>query len=439
MVDIGSLRSSLVKVKSKLTGSGVWVSLGFTQHSYVFTAKHNINVKEFDVFDSNGKKLDSTYVCDLPGLDIAILKIDERCDNRVEFCLDDNIQKDTDSTSWILGYPKALVKTSDFRAIEHEGKILLDNERLFFRIDENLPMYADRDNIEGFSGGPIFEVTKNVIYLKGIITDSFDEGFCYHRIYGVKSKDIYPLLPEDLISELYKKHNIEDIVNKSCQILDEKIIEYIVSGGFLDKLKQVDFKLLENCEYFYLPDDKNKSTQQVSFLRNEKSLQSYIHSRIISMVMDNTLFNINLNPTKFESKKLFTIHVTDFTETHQLMAKLIKQSHSLDYSNAIIMIIYSTEENDLKFVKKKRVSKVIANFADGKVPELYNDSIPIYEKAGLKSFLETRKNAAMKFSIINIKFLVQMIVEQIFNELYDEKYDMEELQKEITKVVKFYE
>jgi hypothetical protein len=439
MVDVGCLHSALVKVKSKLTGSGVWISLGFTEHSYVLTAEHNIDSHDFEVFDSTGRKLDSSYVCKLNGLDISVLKINERCVNNVELCLEDCTKIDKDSRFWILGYPKALVKISDFKSIEHEGTILIDNDNIFFRIDENLPDYADRDNVEGFSGGPIFQVSKNVIYLKAIVTDSFDDNFTYKRIYGVRAKDIYELLPKDIISELYNKKCLESIVDKSCKVLDDKIIEYIINGNFLDKLNCIDLNKLEGCEYFYLPDDKDKSTQHVSLLRNEESLKSYIHSRIISMVMDETLSNISLNPTKFESNKLFTIHVTDFTETHQLIAKLIKQEHSLDYSNAIIMIIYSTDDNDLSFVKKKRISKVIADFADGREPELYNDSIPINEKVKLKSFLETRKSADMKFSIINIKFLVKMIVEQVKNELYGECYNQQNLQKEVIEVVKYYE
>lgn len=439
MVDIGCFHSALVKVKSKLTGSGVWISLGFTEHSYVLTAEHNIDSHDFEVFDNTGRKLDSSYVCKLDGLDISILKINERCTNKIELCLEDSARIDKDSSCWILGYPKSLVKTSDFKAIEHEGTILFDNENVFFRIDENLPSYADRDNVEGFSGGPIFQVTKNVIYLKAIITDSFDDNFSYKRIYGVRSRDIYTKLPKEIVSELYSQECIEEIVDKSCKVLDDKIIEYIINGNFLDKLNCIDLNGLEACEYFYLPDDKDKITQHVSLLRNEESLKSYIHSRIISMVMDETLSNVSLNPTEFESNKLFTIHVTDFTETHQLIAKLIKQENSLDYSNAIIMIIYSTDDNDLSYVKKKRISKVISNFADGREPELYHDSIPINEKAKLRSFLETRKSADMKFSIINIKFLVKMVVEQIRNELYDECYNQQDLQREVMEVVKYYE
>lgn len=439
MIDIGCLHSALVKVKSKLTGSGVWISLGFAEHSYVLTADHNIDSHDFEVFDSTGRKLDSSYVCKLDGLDISILKINERCVNKIELCLEDSAKIDKDSSCWILGYPKALVQTSDFKSIEHEGTILVDNEKIIFRIDENLPNYADRDNVEGFSGGPIFQVSKNVIYLKAIITDSFDDNFSYQRIYGVRSRDIYARFPKDIVSELYNKGCVEGIVDKSCKVLDKKIIEYIINGNFLDKLNCIDLNTLEGCEYFYLPDDKDKSTQHVSLLRNEESLKSYIHSRIISMVMDEALSNVILNPTKFESNKLFTIHVTDFTETHQLIAKLIKQENSFDYSNAIIMIIYSTDDNDLSYVKKKRISKVIADFADGREPELYHDSIPINEKMKLKSFLETRKIAGMKFSIINIKFLVKMIVEKVKNELYGECYNQQELQREVIEVVKYYE
>lgn len=442
MVDVGCLHSALVKVKSKLTGSGVWISFGFTEYSYVLTAKHNIEGDEVEVFDYTGKKLDSTYVCSLDGLDISILKIHKKCDNKIELCLDDLEELegiDKHSRCWILGYPKSLVKISEFKSIEHEGTILINHDDIFFRIDENLPQYSDRDIIEGFSGGPMFEVFKDVIYLKGIITDTFDDSFSYKKIYGVKSHKIYAALPKEVKDELYCNDHIQNIVDQSCQVLDEKINEYILEGNFLDKLNYMNLETLQDCKYFYLPDDKAKITQHISLLRNEDSIKSYIHSRIISMIMDDELSNVSLNPTKFDNNKLFTMHVTDFTETHKLIAKLIRQENSLDYSNSIILIIYSNDNNDLKYVTKKRISKIISNFAEGREPELYSNSIPINERAKLRNFLETRKSAGMKFSIINIKFLVQMIIEHIKNELYDDTYNKEVVKGEIIQVVKAYE
>lgn len=439
MVDVGHLHSALVKVKSKLTGSGVWISFGFSEHSYVLTAKHNIEDEKFEVFDYKKRKLNSTLICSLNNMDISIIKIHEKCNNKIELCLDDFNICDKDSKCWILGYPKALIKNSIYSSIEHEGTILIKHEDIFFRINDILPQYFDRDNIEGFSGGPMFEVSNGTVYLKGIITDTFDENFSYQKIYGVKSQNIYEALPDEVKQELYCSDYLSNIVDQSCEILDDKINDYIMEGDFLNKLNCINLENLQDCEFFYLPDDRPKKTQHVSLLRNEEAIKSYIHSRIISMITDEEFSNVCLNPTKFENKKLFTIHVTDFTETHKLIAKLIRQENSLFYSDSIILIIYSNSNNDLKYVKKDRIAKVISNFSEGREPELYNNKIPINERSQLKSFLETRKNAGVKFSIINVKFLVEMIVEYIKNELYDEMYDKEMVKNKIIEAVKAYE
>ena len=60
--DVGALRASLVKVKYKLTGSGVWINLGFNDHSYVFTAKHNIDGDSIEVYNYKGEKLNASYI-----------------------------------------------------------------------------------------------------------------------------------------------------------------------------------------------------------------------------------------------------------------------------------------------------------------------------------------------------------------------------------------
>ncbi|WP_273859903.1 hypothetical protein [Photobacterium sp. GSS17] len=438
-VDLSNLHAALVQVKSKLKGSGVWLNLGLTEHSYVLTATHNIDVDNIEVYDSNKKLLDSEFVCSLEEFDVSIIKINIACNNNIELCIDEKIKMNHDSKCWILGYPKSLVKTSIHKSIEHQGTILNVEEKMFFRIDENLPTYSDKDNIEGFSGGPIFEVTNDTIYLKGIITDSFDESFSYQRILGTKLIKVIDSLPSLIKEEIKCKNTIDEIVEKSCEVLDEKIIQYILDGDFLEKLKYLDLEELQKCKYFYLPDDQPKNTQHLSLLRNLESLKSYIHTRIISMIMDEELSDVLLNPTNFESERIFTIHVTDFKEKHKLVANLIRQENSFEYSNSIVLIIYSNDNNDLKYLTKKRVSRVISNYAEGRIPELYDTSASVLEKGRLRNFLEPIKKSRMKFSVINIKFLVEMIVSHIENEFYDEEYDKSLIKNEIIEVVKKYE
>lgn len=437
--NIEQLYSSLVKIKSKLIGSGVWLNLGLTEHSYVLTAEHNIDGKDVEVFDQKGVKLKSTYLCSLKGMDISIIKIEEQCDNKIELCLSDADIQDSKSTCWILGYPKSLVKTSKFKSMEHQGTILLKKENIFFRIDENLPKDVDESNIEGFSGGPIFEVSNGVTYLKGIITDRCDDDFSYQKIYGEKSSEIYAELPDTVKDELICKNSIAKIVSQSCDQLGDKIGEYILESNLLEKLNSINLDELKSCEYFYLPDDKPKAMQHLSLLRNKTAVEAYVHSRILSIMMDETLSDISVNPSDFESNKLFTIHVTDFTRAHQLVAKLIRQENSLIFSNATILVIYSNENNDLKYVSKKRVSRIISNFSEGNEPELYNIGAPISEKGRIRSFLEARKNAGLKFAVFNIKFLIDMIVQHIEDELYGEQYVKSIVKQEVVEAIRKYE
>ncbi|HAG52389.1 MAG TPA: hypothetical protein DCL21_01220 [Alphaproteobacteria bacterium] len=438
-IDLSHLHAALVQVKSKLKGSGVWLNLGLTEHSYVLTATHNIDINNIDVYDSNHELLDSEFVCSLEGLDVSLIKIKTACNSNIELCLDEEKTNNDNSKCWILGYPKSLVKTSPHSSIQHQGTILNVEEKMIFRIDEILPAYSDKDNIEGFSGGPIFEVSNESIYLKGVITDSFDDGFFYQRILGTKLVKVINSLPTLIKEEIKCKNTIDTIINKSCDVLDEKITKYILDGDLLEKLNYIDLEKLQNCKYFYLPDDQPKNTQHLSLMRNLESLKSYVHTRIISLIMDDELSDVLLNPTKFEAKRIFTIHVTNFKEKHELIAKLIRQENSFEYSNSIVLIIYSGDDNDLKYITKNRVSKVISNYAEGRTPELYDTSASIQERGRLRNFLDPIKKSQMKFSVINIKFLVGMIVSHIEDEFYDEEYDRSLIKDEIIEVVKKYE
>lgn len=437
--NVEKLHSSLVKIKSKLIGSGVWVNFGFTEHSYVLTAEHNIDGENVEVFDQSGNKLNSTYLCSLDGMDISVIKIEGQCDSQVELCLNDIERNNIDSACWILGYPKALVKISEFKSMEHQGTVLQNGDDIFFRIDDKLPKDVTKSNIEGFSGGPIFEVSNGVIYLKGIITDTFDDDFSYQKIYGVKSSSIYQDLPENMKDELVCKTSIEKAVTEACDKIDGKVGEYILDSNILDKLDSISLDKLKNCEYFYLPNDKPKTTQHLSLLRNKRIIEAYVHSRILSIMVDENLDDININPSRYESSKFFTIHVTDFTKAHELVAKLIRQENSLDFEDAVILVIYSNENNNLKYVSKKRVSRVIANFSEGKEPDLYDVSAPIRERVLIKDFLNTRKKVGLKFAVFNIKFLIDAILQHIEDELYGEAYHKNVVKQEIVKVIKNYE
>lgn len=439
-MNIGTLYSSLVKVKSKLIGSGVWINLGFDEHSYVLTANHNIHDEKIEIFNIKGDELESSYIGQIGELDIAIIKIHSKCDINVGLCLDDHAELKSDSKCWILGFPKSLVKISEYKSIDLEGSILFYDEDIFFRIEQGLPENSEREHIDGFSGGPIFEITsKGDIYLKGIITDSFDDNFSYKRIRGEKISTIYNNLPEEIKNDICSPDFISNYLNRVPLLLNQDIDEVLLDDDFLKHLKKIDLNDLNECKYFYLPDDRAKATQHISLLTNDNSIKSYLHSRIISLILDNNISKISLNPSLFGNDKLFTIHVTDFIDKHQLIARLIKQDKSLDYANSIILIIYSNDKNDLKFVRKKRISRVIADYSEGREPELYSRELPFAEKKVLKNFLESRKQAGVTFSIINLKFLVDMLINEIENEYDSNELDTALIKTEVIKVINKYD
>lgn len=439
-MNIGTLYSSLVKVKSKLIGSGVWINLGFDEHSYVLTANHNIHDEKIEIFNIKGDELESSYIGQIGELDIAIIKIHSKCDINVGLCLDDHAELKSDSKCWILGFPKSLVKISEYKSIDLEGSILFYDEDIFFRIEQGLPENSEREHIDGFSGGPIFEITsKGDIYLKGIITDSFDDNFSYKRIRGEKISTIYNNLPEEIKNDICSPDFISNYLNRVPLLLNQDIDEVLLDDDFLKHLKKIDLNDLNECKYFYLPDDRAKATQHISLLTNDNSIKSYLHSRIISLILDNNISKISLNPSLFGNDKLFTIHVTDFIDKHQLIARLIKQDKSLDYANSIILIIYSNDKNDLKFVRKKRISRVIADYSEGREPELYSRELPFAEKKVLKNFLVSRKQAGVTFSIINLKFLVDMLINEIENEYDSNELDTALIKTEVIKVINKYD
>lgn len=441
---VDRMNHALVKVTSKLTGSGVWLNLGLTDYSYVLTAKHNIDDKnddEVEVFDYNNKKLTVIQTYPLDGMDVTLIKIKEICHNDIELCLENNDQKsnELDNENWILGYPKSLIDNDDDESIEHEGSIYFKKNKIYFKIEEHLPKYRDEEYIEGFSGGPIFECSNENIYLKGIITDRFDEDFEYQRVLGTTTKEIFHSLPKSVKLETCYKNKISDLIDSACQNLDDKMAQYILENNIIEHLENINLDSLEKCNYFYLPDDKEKTSQHQSLLKNKGSIEKYIHSRILSTMMNDNIQDIDINPSSFNGNKLYTIHITNFRQDHQLIAKLIRQENSFEFSDSTLLIIYPDNNNSLKYVNKKRISKVIANYAECREPDLYDNRLPFKKRNIVNNFLKTRKDKKLKFSIINIQFLIEMITQQVENNLYGDKYDEIELKDEITGVFKQYE
>lgn len=436
LINVEEMHSSLVKVTSKLIGSGVWVNIGHSNHSYVFTAKHNIASEKVVVNDCDNKKLEVIDEIPLTGLDISVLKIQGRCKANIELCLDKFEELSKDSTCWILGHPKSLATNQDNEAIEHQGKIITGSNKIHFQIDDILPEYRDKDLVEGFSGGPIFEIDNNKLYLKGIITDRFDNEFNYQRIIGLRLVDIYNALPKIIVDEIWCEDYLMSLVRDSCNSLGEHLKEYIAKNGFLKKLSSLDINALKQCKYFYLPDDKPRETQHLSLLRNNKTIQSYIYSRVIAKVLNNKLTEFGSNPVVYGSEKVYTIHVTDFTKEYELIPQLILQTNSIDYDNSIILVIYADDNSDLSYVQRLRIERMIANYTEE--PTLYDKNADIFENERIIDFLESHKEKRVKFSIININFLINAILPKLRNEMFLIEYQNALIEEKIVSQVQQY-
>ncbi|MEZ8606666.1 hypothetical protein AB6D06_05520 [Vibrio sp. 10N.239.311.G01] len=436
LINAEEMHSSLVKVSAKLTGSGVWVNIGHSNHSYVFTAKHNITSEKVVVTDCDDEKLEVIDKIPLAGIDISVLKIKGRCKTNIELCIDKFEELSKDSSCWVLGHPKSLANNQENQAIEHQGKIITSSNKIYFQIDDILPEYRDKELVEGFSGGPIFEIDNNKLYLKGIVTDSFDNDFNYQRIVGLRLIDIYNALPQTIVDEIWCEDYLMNLVRDSCNSLGDHLKEYIVKNGFLKKLNSLDINALKQCEYFYLPDDKSRATQHLSLLRSNKTIQSYIYSRVLAKVMNNKLTEFSSNPVVYGNEKVYTIHVTDFTKEYELISQLILQPNSIDYDNSIILVIYADENSDLSYVQRLRIERMIANFTEE--PTLYDKNADIFENEGVINFLESHKEKRVKFSIININFLINAILPKLRNELYRVEYQNALIEEKVISQVQQY-
>ncbi|TBT37002.1 hypothetical protein D5E85_03785 [Vibrio parahaemolyticus] len=80
---------------------------------------------------------------------------------------------------------------------------------------------------------------------------------------------------------------------------------------------------------------------------------------------------------------------------------------------------------------------MIANYT--KEPLLYDKSSEISEKKIIRDFLESHIENGVKFSIMNIRFLIDMIITRVKNEMRNDEYDRDVIKSEIMSEVEHYE
>ncbi|WLI83129.1 hypothetical protein [Vibrio parahaemolyticus] len=79
---------------------------------------------------------------------------------------------------------------------------------------------------------------------------------------------------------------------------------------------------------------------------------------------------------------------------------------------------------------------MIANYTEE--PTLYDKDSDIDEMEGVINFLESHKKKRVRFSIININFLIDAIIPRLRNEMYRVKYQKELIEHKVLSQVQQY-
>lgn len=163
-------------------GSGIIINPASGNFSYILTAKHVIGIydddnnivgyKKFDtidVFTINNKKIELQKSIIHENLDIAILITNERFE--IDLL---NIKKNItrNDIAYFLGFPN--IRRNDTKKIrEFEGEIQESDENTFvLRTKEK----SNQNEVVGSSGGGVFKIIEDKIYLCGI-ESSMDGNF----------------------------------------------------------------------------------------------------------------------------------------------------------------------------------------------------------------------------------------------------------------------
>lgn len=222
------LKKTTIRITYKeYLGSGVLLSIGNKQ--IIITALHVLNNEQ--VIDKNAlcieryenERLFSVefslidYII-LEGEDIALIQIDtEEEVQEIQFGV-----PDISNEVVVTGYPAILENSKELKWIYLSGSIKKSSsKKLFIAINDKIGSNSklEKCHIEGFSGGGIFTVFDNKLWLNGIETNVVTNDVAYNLISGYSIKYILDQLVGQAKAFNISEDDIEQRYDSSYQLV----------------------------------------------------------------------------------------------------------------------------------------------------------------------------------------------------------------------------
>lgn len=151
-----------------------------------------------------------------------------------------------DSEAVITGYPAVLATSNELKRLYLSGTIKdLTEEKVFISVGDKLGSTSleEKDHVDGFSGGGIFTVFEDQIWLIGIETNVMTTDVAYNRISGILIKNVFDQLIKqttafgisaDLINQKYDSSY--EIKNSDYYRRNLLLVSDFESGLSLEKM-----------------------------------------------------------------------------------------------------------------------------------------------------------------------------------------------------------
>ena len=390
--------------------------------SIVITAKHNISNKQETIditsFDGSPLQICDQEFCD--DYDIAYFVINGNSTNAVDICHE--VGK-ADAIAY--GYPRALAMESK-KHHPYEGDIYFepdheDDNLFYMNITKGAPSEPSSDYIQGFSGGPIYEIVHEEVKLKGIVTHKIDKIFniakvqC-HKIktvlalinskYKIRSK--LPLIDDALFTEIYQE-------------LGEDLEDTIFDTKISNKINEIDrdkvFKKSTKIEPL-LQLETNVSSTELRI-----NLKKLIKTKAMALIYNfpNISADINANPivNTEVNKKIFSIKIDNNLKRPEILRNFMDNAESLGLDNSIVITFSSNLSQSFEYLDKNTVSRTLENY-NVKNSTLFAD-LSKKERRETKAYFKDNHNQKTSFSILDLDWLIKKALNLIENKVLIEQ------------------
>lgn len=408
-------------------GSGVLINPAEGDFSYIITAKHVIELG--DKYKSHQDIVVKNLSCELIPLesvfihssaDLAVLITQEKYENKLEISNTSAIRGDT---LFIYGFPNTRIgeNLQSDRIREYSGIVQSFNQEKFIVSLEDSPDY---DQLVGISGGGVFKVVGDDIFLCGI--ESRKHGNVQSEFHGniecIQLNKIEELIEKNNLPKIYpeKMHNFIKLVRSSFsyfQNADEPAyIEFLTNSlhSYADKFSENGPTPIEISSRL-----KNKlliSNSPLQELYHVNLWIAFLEFIIISSLLD------KVNELSFEyieevSKKRKFL----FTASKDNWIKKLEEIFKSDFrglKKGGCIIISSNEHRARLSPKPHRYASVISNIGRVSTSDLMVDA--------------AIRNPAKDFNIMHLTGLHEVCVinnEELFSKYYsgNDGFDVEEM------------